>query len=358
MKGLYVGIRTPGTTSQLRADTLCNLLPRGEWNLIDTDPVFQDSPRWARTLWFRFLAGPAVAALNRHVMSELGSKLYDFAWIDKGVCLWPETVRRIRELARKLVYYTPDTSFLANRSRYFRATASLYDLIVTTKSVELASFERLVPRERIALVTQCFDSRLHYPRCTFAEKRKEAVLIGLCEPDRERCVEQLTSHGIAVRVGGIGWSRFVRRHAGNSLVQYEGARVFGQRYAEVLSGAAVGLGLLTKRFPELHTTRTFEIPACGTALATERNSETTGIFGEEEVIFFADYADLGRRVAGLMQDEVRLKAISDAGARRVQTGDYSNDRVLRKVLELAGVHCGATPDSGADSVQAVTSNGP
>lgn len=338
MKGLYVGIRTPGTTSQLRADTLCNLLAPCEWKLIDTDPVFRESTRWARSLWFRFRAGPAVAALNRLVLAELGTDPFDFAWIDKGVCLWPETVRKIRQLARKLVYYTPDTSFLANRSRYFRSTASMYDLIVTTKSLELASFERLLPRERIALVTQCFDSQLHYPRCTFAEKRKEAVLIGLCEPDRERCVEQLTSHGIAVRVGGIGWERFVRRHAGNSLVQFEGARIFGQRYAEVLSRATIGLGLLTKRFPELHTTRTFEIPACGTALATERNSETIGIFGDKEVIFFADYADLGRQIIALMRDEVRLQAISEAGTQRVQTGDYSNDRVLRKVLQMAGVH--------------------
>jgi len=303
-------------------------------------------------MWFRFLVGPAVGALNCHVLAELGTERYDFAWIDKGVCLWPETVRKIRRLARKLVYYTPDTSFMANRSRNFRATASLYDLIVTTKSLELASFERLVPRERIAMVTQCFDSRLHYPRCTFAEKRKEAVLIGLCEPDRERCVEHLISHGIAVRVGGVGWVRFVRRHEGNRLVQYEGEKVFGQRYAEVLSNATVGLGLLTKRFPELHTTRTLEIPACGTALATERNSEISRIFSDEEAIFFTDYPDLGHRVAALMNDEVRLQAISEAGTRRVHTGDYSNDQVLRKVLKLVGIPCGAAAAAGSGYVQA------
>ena len=352
VKGLYIGIQTPGTTSQLRADTLCNLLPACDWNLIDTDPVFLNSPRWARSMWFRFRAGPAVAALNRLVQAELGTEQYDVAWIDKGVCLWPETVRQIRQIARKLVYYTPDASFLANRSRYFRATASLYDLIVTTKSLELASFERLVPRKRIALVTQCFDTQLHYPRCTLAEKRKEAVLIGLCEPDRERCVEQLIAQGIAVRVGGFGWERFVRRHAGNSLVQFEGARVFGQRYSEVLSRATIGLGLMTKRFPELHTTRTFEIPACGTALATERNSETIEIFGDEEAIFFADYADLGRRVSALMHDEVRLKTITEAGTRRVQTGDYSNDRVLRKMLELVGIPCGASAAAVSGHVEA------
>ena len=37
-------------------------------------------------------------------------------------------------------------------------------------------------------------------------------------------------------------------------------------------------GLLAKWVPELHTTRTFEIPACGTALVTERNSETALVF--------------------------------------------------------------------------------
>ncbi|HQX49781.1 MAG TPA: glycosyltransferase, partial [Planctomycetaceae bacterium] len=375
MKALFIGIQSAGTTSQRRADTLREIVSPCSWTMIDTGATFQRYPRWAQSMRFRLRSGPAVWAMNRMLLAELtnvseqaaergvssspGSgflnvsemsddrqtrstthaELYDIAWIDKGVCLWPQTVRKIRQLARKMVYYTPDTSFFANRSRFFEATASLYDLIVTTKLLELSSYEALVPRDRIALVTQSFDAKHHMSHCTFQKKRKEAVLIGLCEPDREQCVECLLSNGIAVRVGGIGWERLVRRHAGNDLLRYEGPRVFGEHYSNVISRASVGLGLLTKQFPELHTTRTFEIPACGTALATVRTSDTSQFFGEDEVIFFADYGELALRIKELMNDEHQLRAVTEAGTRRVQSGDFSNERVLRKVLSLVGISC-------------------
>jgi spore maturation protein CgeB len=339
LKGLYVGIKTQGTTSQLRADTLRAMVPSCDWTQIDTDLIFTAYPRWARSLWFRLRTGPAVWALNKYVINQLGADRYDVAWIDKGVCLWPSTLRVIRDRTSKLIYYTPDTSFLANRSRHFFASAALYDLIVTTKSQELAEFERRVGANRVSLVTQSFDSRLHFPRCPFQEKRHEAVLIGLCEPDREKCVEELFSHGISVRVGGRGWEYFLCKHARNPLLVFEGAGVFGNRYAEALSYASVGLGLLTKRFPELHTTRTFEIPACGTALVTEPTAEINAIFTTHEAIYFDGAKDLGRRVADLMYDRQRLAEISLAGQRRVNTGDFSNKRVLRKILQRINVPC-------------------
>ncbi len=337
MRALYVGIQTPGTTSQLRAQTLLQVLPSASWTQIDTDLIFRRSSRLARSMWFRLKAGPAVTAVNRLVLQQLEMQTYDVAWIDKGVCLWPSTVRAIRERSSKMIYYTPDTSFLANRSRHFVATVSMYDLVVTTKSAEMADFQRRIPTNRLLLVTQSFDSRLHYPRCSFEQKRNEAVLVGLCEPDRERCVEQLLSAGVAVRVAGRGWARFLRRHAGHSLLYFEGEAVFGDHYAETLSRAKVGLGLITKRFSELHTTRTFEIPACGTALATERNAETETVFRESEALFFDSYADLASKVAQVLREPALLQAITKAGNQRVHSGPYSNERVIRQVLERAGL---------------------
>jgi hypothetical protein len=173
-------------------------------------------------------------------------------------------------LASRLVYYTPDTSFLHNRSRFFNRTISLYDRVVTTKSLELSEFQRLLSPEKLILTTQSYDQRLHFPRVSFARKRPEAVMIGLCEPAREECVASLLDAGVPVRIGGRGWHGFLRRRQRDVNLFFEGDSVFGDHYAEVLSRASIGLGLVTRRFAELHTTRTFEIPACGTALAELR----------------------------------------------------------------------------------------
>ena len=178
---LYVGIRTPGTTSRLRSDALMRVLPGALWNGIDTDVPFRSAFRVWRSLAFRLRWGPAVHAINQYVLDRLPTEPLDLVWVDKGVCLWPTTVLRLRQLAKHLVYYTPDTSFLHNRSRFFNQTLSLYDRVVTTKSLELSEFRRRVDANKLILTTQSYDQRLHFPRVPFEKKRPEAALIGLCE---------------------------------------------------------------------------------------------------------------------------------------------------------------------------------
>lgn len=183
------------------------------------------------------------------------------------------------------------------------------------------------------LVTQSYDGELHHVPCTFQDKRREVVLIGLCEPDREQCISRLLKRNIPVRIGGRGWERFRRQHEGNPLLHFEDTAVFGDNYVRALGFASLGLGLLTKRFPELHTTRTFEIPACGTALATEKNEETARFFNEDEVIFFDSHEELADIIVNLLDDTPRLQRITNAGHCRISNGPFNNDQVLKSILE-------------------------
>ncbi len=316
MRALYIGILSEGTTSKLRFDSLQRIKGDWDWEGLDTDRPFKASSRISRSLAFRLRIGGAVRAINRAVVDRVSRDQFDLIWVDKGVYLWPTTVKLLRQQAAKLVHYTPDTAFLNNHSRLFNATIDLYDLLVTTKSFEQYYYQRLVPPERVMLTTQSYDGNLHRPRCEFAEKRHEAVFVGLCEPDREVCLDQLLQRGIPVRLGGHGWGPFVRRHQNQQLLSFESERVFGDRYAEMLSQATVGLGLLTKRFGELHTTRTFEIPACGTVLATEANGETSQLFEQDEAIFFADYAELADTLKQRWQTPALFESMARADCRK------------------------------------------
>ncbi len=336
-RAIYIGIRTPGTTSRLRSDTLTRTLPRTVWNLIDTDIAFRSSNRMSRSLAFRLRMGPAVRALNEYVLERLPQAPVQLIWVDKGVCLWPKTVQKLRQLSETLIYYTPDTSFLHNRSRHFFRTIRLYDRLVTTKSPEIPEFQRRIDPSKLQLVPQSYDRNLHYPRVTFEKKRQEAVLVGLCEPYREECVARLLDAGVPVRIGGHGWERFLRRRQRDPLLTFEGVAVFGESYAETLSRAAIGLGLVTKRFAELHTTRTFEIPACGTALATPDNSEVRTYFAEDESIFFRDLPQLTTRVTELLKKPEMLQEITKRGHERVLNSGCNNDAVIRNILESAGI---------------------
>ena len=332
MKALYIGILTPGTTSRIRADTLRGMLPGVNWRLVDTGELFEKANQFLRSLSFRTKSGPLVSRINRRVAESARSDEFDLVWVDKGVYLWHSTVMALRQRAKRLVHFTPDTAFHANRSRHFLKTADKYDLLVTTKSFELDDYRAIAKADRIMLTTQAYDTGFHNPGEHGSPRSARAAFIGLCEPDREKCVEILLNADIPVRLGGQGWERFIRRFGDHPCLHLLDKKVFGEEYAGEYASASVGLGLLSKRFPELHTTRTFEIPACGALLATERTSETTRFFEEDEALFFHDYSHLAKRLRELLEQPDQVAEMAKKGRKRVEADGRDYESVLSGVL--------------------------
>lgn len=334
MKAAYIGILTPGTTSRLRAESLRRQTPAWDWDWIDTDGPMMSRSRVWRSLAFRRRSGPVVFDVNRLVHQGVQHPQYRLIWVDKGVYLRPATVAALRERGEGIVHYTPDTAFYGNQSRHFERSLALYDLLVTTKSFEVAAYQRHGVGDRLLLTTQGYDAHLHAPRVPDEERRREAVFIGLAEPDREQCLHLLLDAGVPVRLGGRGWERFLRQRGDDAGLSYLGDAVFGEAYSRALSEAWVGLGLLSKRFPERHTTRTFEIPACGAILATERTEDTARFFEPSEALLVEDYIELAARVRALLEEASLsdLTARAAAGRRRVDTDKRDYDRILSAIL--------------------------
>ena len=333
-RAAYVGILTAGSTSRMRAEWLKKLTPDCEWTWVDTDPPMVESARLWRSLAFRFHQGKAVDRINDTVVRGIGSEPFDLIWVDKAVFLREETVKSLRGLARNLVHYTPDTAFGINASRNFEAGLPLFDAVVTTKSFDVTDYAMRIPSERIRVISQGYDPTVHFPRNDDASRGRSIAFVGLAEPDREQCLSLLLDAGIEVRLAGRGWSSFVRKNKSNAHLEFVGEEVFGAAYAEMLSQSWVGLGLLSKRFGELHTTRTFEIPACGAVLATERTSETAEFFSDSEAIFFSDYSELAARLTGLFAEQGtdNLARIANAGRQRVLGDGRDYPTMLGNVL--------------------------
>lgn len=334
MNAAYIGILSPGSTSLMRAEWLRKLTPGTEWTWIDTDAPFQRSARLWRTLAFRGKRGMAVSRMNELVRDAVRNRSFDLVWLDKAVFLNDATMRDVRRAAKRMAHFTPDTAFHENRSRYFESTLGMYDLLVTTKSFEISEYHRRVPPEAVMLTTQGYDPEVHFPRNSEELRRAEAVFIGLAEPDREACIAALLENGIPVRLGGIGWQRFLRQWESHPSLTFAGEEIFGDAYADMLSRAWIGLGLLSKRFPELHTTRTFEIPACGAVLATEATVDTRKYLADDEAVFFTDYADLATKLKRLVRPDSidELRRLAGAGHDRVESDGRNYPSILGSVL--------------------------
>ena len=90
---------------------------------------------------------------------------------------------------------------------------------------------------------------------------------------------------------------------------------------------------VSRRFPELHTTRTFEIPACGTALVTEKNRETRAFFADGEAIFYDDVDQLIEKVKHYRNNPGEVERIAENGRRRVHEDGYDYESILSELLE-------------------------
>ncbi|HMN25896.1 MAG TPA: glycosyltransferase, partial [Ignavibacteriaceae bacterium] len=260
-----------------------SLLNNPEFIIIDTEKILNSFNKIIKTIGFRYKIGPVVEAINSEIIKSLNSK-YDLIWVDKGIFITEETTKKLKDKTEKLIHYTPDTAFYENKSYHFYNSIKLYDACITTKSFDLVLYKKFFAK-KIIYCTQGYDKNIHKTYNCFPDK-SGICFIGLYEINRDIFIQKLLDAGLEIKLAGVKWDSFVRRNKNKSNLFFFGKSVFGEEYGKLISSSLFGLGFLSKKFPELHTTRTFEIPACKTILITERNEETRKFFKDDEVVFY------------------------------------------------------------------------
>lgn len=335
MNILFIGQCNYGSTSRMRFEHIKKYFGAdASVFLIDTSELINNIPRIFRSVGWRFKIGPLVKKINNVICSIIKSnKLkFDLIWVEKGVFIYPSTVSYLKSSTYVLVHFTPDPAFLYHNSRFFNKSISNYDHCITTKSFELQEYRNLNCKN-IILCTQGFDEQIHKTYYNFDEKIYDVCFIGHHEKNRERILQSLIDNNITILLAGIKWKKFVFKNRRNKKLNYLGNSVVGDNYAKALSSSKISLGLLSKWIPEKHTTRTFEIPACGTALLTEYNEETASFFNTNEVLFYTNE----KQILGIIQNKLKnsnsLKDISIYGQKKVLNGNYSHAKIMNSLLD-------------------------
>jgi spore maturation protein CgeB len=381
MNILYIGQYTSGTTSKMRADQLAQILKTKSYNLIDTHIPFHQTTRLWRSLGFRYKRGPLIRKINRYIISEVNrsldqktdrkidklyskntpidldtnpsnhlttsspnnltthqpTNLFNLIWIDKAIFLTPKTTAYLKSLTDTLVHFTPDPAFTFHKSHLFRKSLSLYDFAITTKRYELAFFEKYLKKEKVIYATQGFDKKLHKPIIPYKEKKEGVLFIGHQETERAEVLQSLLDADIPVTVAGIKWETFIKQNQSNKKLHYLGKGFYGEDYVRSLSGYQFSWGSVSKWIPEQHTTRTFEIPACGTALITESNAETKSFFNDDEAIFYDSMEEMIDKIRYYQNHPVELEQLTAKGMERVHRDGRDYESILRDVLRKIGI---------------------
>jgi spore maturation protein CgeB len=335
MKVLYIGQCDLGSTSRMRYEIIGNLL-KSKIELIDTSLEIHGSNKIIRSIGWRYFIGPLIWRINQNIKNKVieGNKKFELIWVDKGVFIYPNLLRKLKKNTNLLLHYTPDTAFYENNSRFFRNGLDIYDYLITTKSFEIEEYLNRVLKNKIIYLTQGYNSNIHYPRVDFNNKMESITFIGLCEPYREMVLNKLVKNGFSIVLGGYGWSSFLKKNKEfKDKITFVGELVIDEDYAQIISHSKFALGLLSKKFPETHTTRTFEIPACGTCLITEENMEINTFFEDNECIKFRDLNQLLEKLIYYSIQKHELENISNLGLQRVKKDNRNYENQIRFVLE-------------------------
>jgi spore maturation protein CgeB len=366
VKILFVGYLAQGQTSRMRMETLRELghdvVP------VDAQTIFADASYLARRIQQRMSRGRLVSRLNTAVLQAARQQRPDLVWAEKQEYLRPDTLEDVQKMGGRLLHYTPDPYFSVSwkRTHLLDACLPLYDYAATSKSYELADYHR-VCRQTVYMPLG-FAEAVHRPvlpaDCRMNRSFSSDVgFLGGWEPRREILLDAVARTGCGLKIWGYSWDHLVdgrwnprrayrlRMLAGGEPFRIErnarlaaalqGGEVYGDTYAWALSGARISVGFLRHAWPDQHTTRTFEIPACASMMIADRTEEHMEFFEEgKEAEFFTSEAELVEKVHFYLANESARVRIAIAGYERCMKSGYSYRERLRRVLEQLNVPVG------------------
>jgi spore maturation protein CgeB len=131
---------------------------------------------------------------------------------------------------------------------------------------------------------------------------------------------------------GNGWNRY--KYYAHHLDRISNQAVYHWEYSDILNHSQIALGLLREEAQDLHTQRTFEIPACGAFQLAPRNDELLQFFTEDrEIVCFSTLDELKDKVSYYLKNPDERNRIAKAGWEKCLSGKHSYQDRVQSFLE-------------------------
>lgn len=334
---LFVGENWHGSnaTSMKRAFRMlgCDVHNIDDWHIY---------PQWESfglKVLRRVLRPFLVAEMGRRLLRLAAAIKPHFVFVFKGVLVAPDALKRLHEFGTILYNFYPDWDFGAAYRAFgnnFLNCVPLYDCIFTPKSYHVNDFYE-VGAQRVEFLPYAYDPTCHFPVKPSPEERArfgaDVVFVGIWGRERADMLEALVRNSPPYRlsVWGARWD-CVSLHS--PLRPYLKLRtVTGQEMGKVYASSKIALSFLTP--PDLHTARTFEIPAFGAFMLAQRTQEQLRFFQEGvEAAYFDDVEELREKIEYYLAHEDEREAIAKAGYEKVTKEGHSYVDRMRRVLEV------------------------
>lgn len=279
--------------------------------------------------------------VRRRVLASIPDMRFDLVLIDSGDLVGPSLVQELKGRFGVVVNYNVDDPYGTRdgkRWSFYLKSVRFYDLVVVVRDCNVPeAFAR--GARNVLRVYRSADEVAHAPRQVSEQEQRnwasEVVFVGTWMPERGPFMTRLIELGVPLAIYGGRWQKAPEWPILRSC--WRGAALEREQdYAMAIQCAKVSLGLLSKGNRDLTTTRSFEIPHLGGVLCTERTSEHTELYREdEEAVFWSSPEECAEKSMLLLRDEHHRKHLAMNGRRRCLQNGTTNEEVMAHILHYA-----------------------
>lgn len=291
---------------------------------------------FSRSLWDRVswrLAWQLLAISANQKLVEITNQFQpDLTLAISPLLLHPESILALKQHGLAFVFFTdnPIDSHHTHTNSWVQQGFPLWDAAFIW-SQELVERLRANGVKKAFFHPFCSDLEYHFPKRQ-ANSVYDVAFIGNWDASRKR--EQYLKAIAHYRLGLWGsnyWNTHCKELALKGLFQ---GMCSYQEIPEILGSAKMGLNILRPQNEEGHNIRTYEIPATGTLMLSERSRELLNLFAaDKEAVYFSNPYELKQKVDYLLQNPILIETIAEAGYEKAL-----KNKIIDRVTEIATLY--------------------
>lgn len=291
----------------------------------------------------RYLLGPHITKVNRMVVERIREMRPDVAHFYQGHHYTAKTIASIAQIAFASGSHCDDPLGRPAQREYRLLTEALseYDGYHVNRQCNIDEAAAAGIR-RARVLMMYYIPWLHYPaQLSILEHDtwgSDVVFAGHMEPDlRIECLSRTVRAGLKCRIfgGDSEWRAVLARDVLQTVRPISYAR--GADYRRALCASKIGACFFSKWNRDQYTNRSWEIPACGVFLLSERTPAMQEFYCEgKEAEFFEGPEEFIDKVQFYLRDEIARKRIAAAGyARVVASGNDIYNRMRQWLADVS-----------------------
>lgn len=278
----------------------------------------------------RLLWGPSVIKLEKTLIEKVRSDRPDITLLYQGHYFDRKIIEQIRPLTFVAGYHNDDpfgTRKKMLRYRHLLPALQSYHGFHVYRMCN-AEEARSYGVKNVGVLMPYYIPWLDSPRgLNLAELKNfkcDVVFAGHGEDDlRVGCLSEAVRAGIKLHLHGedSSWKPILPEDVYRIIKPIK--KVVGEDYRKALCGAKIAACFFSKWNRDQYTRRSFEIPACGVFMLSERTPIMQDLYEEgKEITFFSSPEEFMDKVRFYLRHGNLRKQIAEAGYRRVTSSGY------------------------------------